>query len=411
MEAPAMATALSRSTNPIRNSMEFYQYQSRLKRPAAVKTPEFAQGDGVRHLINAAQITPELVEQICTHADLIRKLSANRQSANRLRDLLSHRRAMLYFTQPSTRTFLSFMAACQILGLTCNEVRDPRTSSEVKRESHMDGIRMFSSYFDIIIMRTPSPELAESCAYLMNDLANLKKRWIPIINAGSGSDEHPTQALLDVYTLKRTFQFTDRAGSIQRFHDLQKINPALTQGLAHTTYTFCGDIGRGRTVRSLATVLSQYEDIRMIFVSPAQKSLQLDDDLRQRLETANVEVHIVDSLEATIDGQPLLEHTDCLYMTRIQREYNSDTDHQEIENLDLSPFQLTPERANRLPEWAAIMHPFPRDSHVQEIPESVDTNPRAMYFRQARNGMRARAALLTHIFGIGSELESIIVPA
>ncbi len=390
--------------------MEFYQYQQRLKRPAAEKNNEFAQGDGIRHLINAGQITPGLVDRLCAHADLIRKLSANRQSANRLRELLSHRRAMLYFTQPSTRTFLSFMAACQILGLTCNEVRDPRTSSEVKRESHMDGIRMFSSYFDIIIMRTPSPEFAESCAYLMNDLANLKKRWIPIINAGSGSDEHPTQALLDVYTLKRTFQFTDRAGSNQRFLDLKKINPQLTQGLSHKTYTFCGDIGRGRTVRSLATVLSQYDDIRMVFVSPAQKSLQLDSVLRSRLEKAGVAVHVVDSLESTVDKRPLLEQTDCLYMTRIQREYNSDSDTQEIDKLDLSPFQLTAERADRLPQWAAILHPFPRDSHVQEIPESVDTNPRAMYFRQARNGMWARAALLTHIFGVGNELESISAP-
>jgi aspartate carbamoyltransferase len=387
--------------------MEFYQYQERLKRSAAEKNHEFACEQGIRHLINAGQITPDFVDSICAHADLIRKLSAKRETANQLRELLSHRRAMLYFTQPSTRTFLSFMAACQILGLTCNEVRDPRTSSEVKRESHMDGIRMFSSYFDIIIMRTPSPEFAESCAYLMNDLASLGKRWVPIVNAGSGSDEHPTQALLDVYTLKRTFQFTDRSGSPGRFVDLQKSNPALIQGLSGKTYTFCGDIGRGRTVRSLAIVLSQYENVRMVFVAPAWKSLQLDSMLRDRLQRANVDVHVVDSLDAELDHRPLLGQTDCLYMTRIQREYDSGDDSREIEKLDLSPFQLTAERANRLPRWAAIMHPFPRDSHVQEIPESVDTNPRAMYFRQARNGMWARAALLVHIFGIGAELESM----
>ncbi len=109
-------------------------------------------------------------------------------------------------------------------------------------------------------------------------------------------------------------------------------------------------------------------------------------------------------LDDSVAGRPLLEQTDCLYMTRIQREHNSADDEQEIGKLDLSPFQLTPQRAERLPSWAAIMHPFPRDSHVQEIPESVDTNPRAMYFRQARNGMWARAALLTHIFGVEHEL-------
>ena len=122
--------------------------------------------------------------------------------------LLHHKRAMLYFTQPSTRTFLSFMAACQILGITCNEVRDPTTSSETKGETRFDSIRMFSSYFDLIIMRSKLARLAETCAYLMNDLESSGNRSVPIVNAGSGADEHPTQALLDIYTLQRTFQFS-----------------------------------------------------------------------------------------------------------------------------------------------------------------------------------------------------------
>ena len=97
-------------------------------------------------------------------------LSKSRAGQDFLINLLPHKRAMLYFTQPSTRTFLSFMAACQILGITCNEVRDPSTSSETKGETRFDSIRMFSSYFDMIIMRSPIARLAESCAYLMNDL-------------------------------------------------------------------------------------------------------------------------------------------------------------------------------------------------------------------------------------------------
>ena len=165
---------------------------------------------------------------------------------------------MLYFTQPSTRTFLSFMAACQILGITCNDVRDPSVSSEVKKESPMDSIRMFSSYFDLIIMRSNVSKFAECCAYQMNDLAQNSMRSVPIINGGAGSDEHPTQALLDMYTIERTFQFDHKENSPRsRYMEMRRKYSDLTLGPDNKTYAFCGDLGRGRTVRSLATVLGQ----------------------------------------------------------------------------------------------------------------------------------------------------------
>src|SRR5436190_14223921 len=110
-----------------------------------------------------------------------------------LGDLLRHKRAMLYFTQASTRTFLSFLAACQILGMSCNEIRDPSVSSDAKGESPLDSIRMFSSYFDVIIMRAKYPRFAEACAYLMNDLDRMSDsdrpglHGVPIINGGSGA--------------------------------------------------------------------------------------------------------------------------------------------------------------------------------------------------------------------------------
>ena len=118
------------------------------------------------------------------------------------------------------------MAACQILGITCNEVRDPKTSSEVKRESRTDSIRMFSSYFDVIIMRSPIADFAECCSYLMNRLEAQEMRSVPTINAGSGQDEHPTQALLDMYTIQRTFDFDmgERKGDM-RFRQLRKRYP------------------------------------------------------------------------------------------------------------------------------------------------------------------------------------------
>lgn len=387
--------------------MEFAQYQDRLNRSTTERNREFTAEGNLLHLINGGQLTTELIDSLSQTADKIRLLSREKQTADALRTLLAHKRAMLYFTQPSTRTFLSFMAACQILGLTCNEVRDPKTSSEAKRESRMDAIRMFSSYFDVIIMRSPLSRFAESCSYLMNDLRNQNRRWVPIINAGSGSDEHPTQALLDIYTLKRTFRFHDREGSGRRFTDLQTRHPNLTQGFGHKSYTFCGDIGRGRTVRSLATVLSQYQDITMHFVAPMISPLRLDDKLRQSLQANNVAVFEHPSLDAVHNGQSLLSQTDCLYMTRIQREHNSADDEDRLQKMDLSPFQLTPARASQLKEYTPILHPFPRDSQIGEIPEAIDVDPRAMYFRQARNGMWARAALLAHLFGVEEELDRI----
>ena len=145
-------------------------YESRLQRPVRMKMPEFERDDRMRHVIFSGQFSVPFLEELAGIADMIRMLSKSRAGQDFLINLLPHKRAMLYFTQPSTRTFLSFMAACQILGITCNEVRDPRTSSETKGETRFDSIRMFSSYFDVIIMRSPIARLAESCAYLMNDL-------------------------------------------------------------------------------------------------------------------------------------------------------------------------------------------------------------------------------------------------
>jgi len=262
----------------------------------------------LKHLIFGSQLNTKLLAKLFRSADMIRQLSRDPEGNRRLRELLAHRRAMLYFTQPSTRTFLSFMAACQILGITCNEVRDPKTSSEVKRESKLDSIRMY-----VIIMR--SQNYAECCAYLMNDLERNQHRSVPIINAGAGSDEHPTQALLDAYTITRTFDFDETSlKHDSRLNELCAKYPNLTPGMDNKTYAFCGDIGRGRTV----------PNVRMFFVSPDQAALKIDDQLKQRLIRAGVQVLEFDSLDATHNGQPLLSQIDCMYMTRIQREQTDD---------------------------------------------------------------------------------------
>ncbi len=379
---------------------DILHYATRLERPPLLKSPEMLRGDRLRHVIFSGQFDVGILEELGRIADSIRLLSKRREGQDFLTRLLSHKRAMLYFTQPSTRTFLSFMAACQILGITCNEVRDPSTSSETKGETRFDSIRMFSSYFDLIIMRSPIARLAESCAYLMNDLERTGNRSVPIINAGSGADEHPSQALLDIYTLQRSFQFTSPQDSpiATRFDKLRSAYPDLTRGLAHKTYGFCGDIGRGRTVRSLAALLALHEDVTLIFVAPDHPTLVMRDDMRQRLRTQGVRMVEVDSFEEPVDGIPVIETIDALYMTRVQREHNAPQDTAAFEKFDFSQYRLTPELVARMKEYAPILHPFPRDQHFGEIPSEIDDDPRAMYFRQARNGMWIRAALLAHVF-------------
>jgi len=384
------------------DELDLLAYDARLARPERVKIAELQRDERLRHVIFSGQYSVELLEELCTIADNIRLLSKSRDGQDFLLNLLHPKRAMLYFTQPSTRTFLSFMAACQILGMTCNEVRDPRTSSETKGETRFDSIRMFSSYFDLIIMRSKIARLAESCAYLMTDLEKTGNRSVPIVNAGAGTDEHPTQALLDIYTLQRTFQFTSPTDSplSSRFEDLRvhKGFDGLTKGLAGKTYGFCGDIGRGRTVRSLALLLSKYTDVTLAFVAPDHPKLVMRADLRDRLQARGVRMFEVNSLEAPIDGKPLIEQVDALYMTRVQKEHDDPEDAAAYEEIDFSNFRLTLGRVHRMKEYAPILHPFPRDQHFGEIPPEIDNDPRAMYFRQARNGMWIRSALLAHIF-------------
>jgi aspartate carbamoyltransferase len=394
------------SPAPTQDELDLLHYRPRIERPMGMKISDMQRDKRLRHVIFSGQFSVDRLEDLGSTADKICMLSRTPSGQDFLIRLLSHKRAMLYFTQPSTRTFLSFMAACQILGITCNEVRDPTTSSETKGETHFDSIRMFSSYFDLIIMRSRLAHLAEACAYLMNDLEESDNRSVPIVNAGSGADEHPTQALLDIYTLQRTFQFTgpDNPRDSSRFEKLQGRYGNLTRGLAGKVYGFCGDIGRGRTVRSLANLLANYEGVTLIFIAPRHTKLALGDDLRRRLSDRGVRIHEVDSLEETVDGEPVIERIDALYMTRIQKEHNAADDEASFAKIDFSRYKLSLDLVARMKQYAPILHPFPRDQHFGEIPPEIDDDPRAMYFRQARNGMWVRAALLSALFGVDQQI-------
>jgi aspartate carbamoyltransferase len=405
-----------------------YDYEAKMRRPIMEKVADLERNGRLLHVIYAQQFDRTLVDRLCETADRIRALARierPRSASERygesdrrahrpgpfLSGLLSNKRAMLYFTQVSTRTFLSFQAACQILGVTCNEIRDPGLSSEVKGEHSMDSIRMFSTYFDTIIMRTKIPELAERSAYLMNEIAPTRDRVVPIINAGSGADEHPTQALLDIYTLRSIFQFRDvRGGSDDtRFFRLRDKYATrgveLSRGIDGKSIAFVGDIGRGRTVRSLAQLLSLYDGTEMHFVAPEHPVLQLQPDLRRFLQNQQIRVY------EHSDINEVIEKVDAVYMTRIQREHDTQDVARFLANIPIDEFRkrfcLDPDKVARMRDYCAILHPFPRygweskNGRVPqeiEIPFEVDTDPRAKYFEQAENGMWARAALIAYLF-------------
>ena len=318
------------------------------------------------HTLIAQQFSREQLEELCALATKIRLISKQREGANFLKTLLSDKRAMLYFAQPSSRTYLSHNAACQILGLDTMDVRDSKTSSEVKGESPEDTIRTFSSYADMIIMRHPVGGFAERVAWMLSNT----NRAIPVLNAGSGADQHPTQALLDIYTLARSFEEIG--------------------GIDGKSVAFVGDLARGRTVRSLAWLLTLYNDVKIYFVAPEQ--LQIGDDVLELLDAAGLEYEVTDDFSA------VMPVADALYMTRIQDEWDAEG---ESTTIDTSAFSIEAEHMDILKETAVILHPLPRR---KEISTEIDNDPRAIYWRQMRNGMWARAALILTTFGREDEV-------
>lgn len=325
----------------------------------------YFQGDPPHTLI-AQQFTREKLEELCTLATRIKRINKRREGANFLKGLLSDKRAMLYFAQPSSRTYLSHNAACQILGLDTMDVRDTKTSSEVKGESPEDTIRTFSSYADMIIMRHPVGGFAERVAWMLAHT----NREIPVLNAGSGADQHPTQALLDIYTLERSFE---------------KIG-----GVDGKNVVFVGDLLRGRTVRSLAWMLTLYKDVTLYFVAPEQ--LQIGQDILDLLDQAGTNYVV------TQDFAGVMPIADAIYMTRIQDEWDAEG---ESNTIDTTDFSIGAEHMDLIRDTCAILHPLPRR---KEISTDIDNDPRAVYWRQMRNGMWIRAALILATFGRQDEV-------
>ena len=255
------------------------------------RAPYFNNERGEDHVLLAQQFGRERLDRIGQLTTVIRQVAKSREGALFLKELLNTKRAMMYFTQPSSRTFLSFRSACQILGIESSEIRDTATSSELKGESQEDSVRTFSSYCDLMIMRTPIPGFSERMAWALAH----SDRPIPVLNAGSGKDQHPTQAVLDIYTLQRSFE--ERGGV-----DGKRV-------------VFVGDLLRGRTVRSLARLLLTYDNVHMVFVAPDE--LQIGEDIQSMMSEAGVQFELDNEFEKHIPT------ADAIYMTRVQDEWDA----------------------------------------------------------------------------------------
>jgi len=267
-------------------------------------------------------------------------------------DLLKGKILASLFYEPSTRTSSSFTSAMERLGGSVIPINEVRYSSVAKGESLPDTVRTLECYADVIVLRHPEVGSAALAAQYARK---------PIINAGDGVGEHPTQALLDLFTVKE---------------ELGRID-----GL---TVTMLGDLKYGRTVHSLARLLSLY-DARINYVSP--EILRMPQEIIDEIKVHGISQAEYDTLDT------ILPMTDVLYVTRVQKERFEDLDL--YENVKGS-FVITPETMQNAKERMIVMHPLPR---VGEISIEVDNDPRAAYFRQMEYGLYVRMALLAMVLG------------
>lgn len=302
-----------------------------------------------KHLIDPMDFTVDQLEEIF---ELAHQIIKNPKEYAKVCD---GKILATLFYEPSTRTRFSFESAMMRLGGNILGFSEPNSSSASKGESLADTIKMVSIYSDIIAMRHPK-EGAAKVASLYSS--------VPIINAGDGGHQHPTQTLTDLLTIK-----------------------SLKEGLENHTIGICGDLKFGRTVHSLIKAMGRYKGNKFILISP--KELQIPDYIRDEvLRKNNIEFREVEKLEDVI------EELDILYMTRIQKErfFN------EEEYLRLKDsYILDKEKMNLSKKDMIVMHPLPR---VNEISVEIDNDDRAAYFKQAEYGMYVRMALICRLLGV-----------
>ena len=303
----------------------------------------------MRHLIDPLDLTQQEITQLLDLADRICADPAAYQ------EVANHKKLATLFYEPSTRTRLSFEAAMLNLGGHVLGFPSENVSSATKGESVADTIRVVSCYADIVAMRHPKEGAP---------LRASRYSRIPVINAGDGGHNHPTQTLTDLITIHKEKGHFDN----------------LTIG-------FCGDLKFGRTVHSLVAAMSRYTGVRFVFVSPEE--LKLPRYVKEQyVKSKNIPYTQSTCLEE------VMPELDILYMTRVQKErFFNEEDYLRLKD----SYILTPEKLENAKEDLRILHPLPR---VNEISVAVDEDPRACYFKQAQNGRYIRMALIMKLLGI-----------
>ena len=305
----------------------------------------------MRHLMSPLDFTTEELDALFDLAAEIEK------DPERFAHVCDGRILATAFYEPSTRTRLSFEAAMLRLGGKVIGFSDAGSSSAAKGESVSDTIKVISQYADICAMRHPK----EGAAYVA-----ASKSEIPVINAGDGGHQHPTQTLADLMTIRSMH------GKLGGF----KIG-------------LCGDLKFGRTVHSLINALVRYEGISFVFISPPE--LKVPDYITEMLGDMNIPYTEVIKLEDVIAD------LDMLYMTRVQKErFFNEEDYVRLKDF----YILTKEKMNLAGKDMLVLHPLPR---VNEISVEVDEDPRACYFKQVKYGMYVRMALIMTLLGIKAE--------
>ncbi len=297
----------------------------------------------MRSVIDILDLSVEEIDELISCAcDII-------ENPKKYSDICHGKKLATLFFEPSTRTRLSFEAAMYELGGNVIGFSEANSSSAAKGESVADTAKTISCYADIIAMRHPK----EGAPYVASLNAS-----IPVINAGDGGHNHPTQTLADLLTIYR------EKGEIKN----------LTVG-------FCGDLKFGRTVHSLINALSRYENINIVLISPEE--LKLPSYVKKDILKKNNIPY-----EQTTDLEQVMPKLDILYMTRVQRErFFNEEDYLRLKD----SYVLTPEKLENAKSDLAIMHPLPR---VNEISVKIDNDPRACYFKQVLNGKYMRMALI-----------------